>query len=97
MKQLPHVHLISDFRFPVLHSLNPEQIIEYLTNAPRIVKEVQPMSWQYLAQPPPDGTLLLVWQPEAQRGTQSASDGYLYADAEQSFQQPIAGYVSRLL
>ena len=50
------------------------------------------MNWMYI-DAPPDGTVMLVWQPLAQLGTRFASDGYIWADAEQSFSMEARGYV----
>lgn len=51
------------------------------------------MSWAYL-QCPPDGAVFLSWQPLAQRGLRFASDGYVWADAESTYNYDVRGYVS---
>ncbi|KAK7552651.1 hypothetical protein IWX49DRAFT_122334 [Phyllosticta citricarpa] len=82
---LPHVHLVSSYRYPTLATLSVEQAVEYLLNGPRIVKDGAPVSWQYFQAPPGDGTVFLEWQPTNQRGSMYASDGYMWADPEQTY------------
>ena len=67
-------------------------MVDYLVKAQQVTKEVAPMNWMFL-DAPPDGTVLLVWQPLMQLQTRFASDGYVWADAEQSFCQEYRGYV----
>jgi hypothetical protein len=61
--------------------------------APKIVREVQPMQWQFI-ETPQDGTLMLTWQPLDLMATTFASDGYIWADAEHRFTSEVRGYVS---
>ena len=85
-----------------------EQAFEFLIQAPRIVKEVAPMTWTYL-QGPADGTVFMEWQPASggggmgggvggpsggQRPSRFASDGFVWADAENTFTMDVKGYVS---
>ncbi|KAI9892085.1 MAG: hypothetical protein M1814_001791 [Vezdaea aestivalis] len=77
---LPHIHLVSSFRFPVTQHLNIEDALKKLIDAPTIVKDQAPMIWMFL-EAPPDGTVFLVWQ-ASQLGIQFASDGYVWADQE---------------
>ena len=70
-----------------------ETVVQYLLEAPRITRENAGMSWVFMQEPPPDGTAMLVWQPP-QLGLHMASDGYVWADAEQQFSSAEArGYV----
>lgn len=69
--------------------------MEYLVNAPRITREVAGMNWMFL-DAPPDGTVMLVWQPLSQMGAHAASDGYIWADPEQAFSSESKGYVRPL-
>jgi hypothetical protein len=78
--QLPHVHLVSTYRFPHLPHLPIETAVEYLLHAPGVVKGHAPMTWTFL-DAPQDGTIMLVWQP-SKLGNQFASDGYIWADPE---------------
>ena len=67
-------------------------MVGYLTEAPKIVRDVQPMQWQFL-DPPADGRLMLVWQPLEYLGTNFASDGYIWGDAEHAFKSEVRGFV----
>lgn len=87
----PHVHLISSQRYPAVAQLNLEQAFGYLAQAPMVVKQVASMSWQYIAPPPPDGTVWLEWLPP-DRADPYASDGYVWADTEGIFRQDYGGY-----
>lgn len=69
-----------------------ETAVDYLLAAPGVVRELQPMHWMFL-DGPPDGTVMLVWQPLHHLGTNFASDGYVWADAEQAFTTEARGYV----
>lgn len=82
--QLPHLHLISTHKYPILAHMKLENVVQYLLEAPRITRESAGMSWVFLPEPPADGTVMLVWQPP-QLGSHMASDGYVWADAEQPF------------
>ena len=79
-----------------------EHAFEFLIQAPRIVKEVAPMTWTYL-QGPADGSVFMEWQPAGggmgggpggQRPSRFASDGFVWADAESAFTLDVKGYVS---
>ncbi|KAF2760026.1 DUF1750-domain-containing protein [Pseudovirgaria hyperparasitica] len=88
---LPHIHLISSHRFPVTASITPDEALGHLKHAPGIVSGRAAMAWQYFQQPPTDGSTFLTWQPP-QRGARFSSDGYIWADPEQSFTANIGGY-----
>ncbi|PGH06935.1 hypothetical protein AJ79_06408 [Helicocarpus griseus UAMH5409] len=92
---LPHMHLVSNYRYPLMTTLNPETAIEYLISAPKVVRELQTVHWMFL-DGPPDGTVMLVWQPLNHLGTNFASDGYVWADVEQHFQTEMKGYTLEL-
>ena len=85
------MHLISKNRYPITNNPSLETIVGYLLEAPKIVRDLQPVQWQYL-DAPPDGTVLLSWQPLEYMGTNYASDGYVWADAEQTFKSDVRGY-----
>ncbi|PVI00115.1 DUF1750-domain-containing protein [Periconia macrospinosa] len=88
---LPHVHLISQYRFPTVASLQPPHALDYLLKGPSIVKDAAAVAWTYLPQPPGDGTVLLTWQaPRLQ--TLFASDGLVWGDPEVAFDMNIRGY-----
>ncbi|KAJ5567196.1 hypothetical protein N7535_006502 [Penicillium sp. DV-2018c] len=88
---LPHMHLVSRHRYPSMHMMPSETAVEYLTSAPRIC-QTQPMHWIFL-DGPPDGTVMLTWQPQNHLGNNFASDGYVWADQEQAFSFESRGYV----
>ena len=90
--KLPHLHLVSKHRYPIVSNLSLETIVGYLMEAPKIIRDLQPVQWQFL-DPPTDGRLMLVWQPLEYLGTNFASDGYIWGDAEHSFQSEHRGYV----
>ena len=73
-------------------NVNLDTIVEALLQAPKIAKEVAPMSWMFL-DAPRDGSVMLVWQALSSLGTRSASDGYVWGDPEQAFSQEHKGYV----
>ena len=50
------------------------------------------MRWEFL-DAPPDGTVMLEWQPLSRLGTHAASDGYVWAGPEEAFNQQFRGYV----
>lgn len=91
---LSHVHLVSQYQFPFHGSpLALDTALEHLLQAPRIVRELSPVAWQFLT-PLKDGTLLLMWQPSSHLQNTYATDGYIWADPERQFLQDCKGYVS---
>ncbi|RMZ73682.1 SWI SNF and RSC complexes subunit ssr4 [Pyrenophora seminiperda CCB06] len=64
--------------------LQAPQALEYLIKGPQIVRDTQPVAWTFLSSPPPDGTVMLTWQPP-RMGNMFASDGMVWADAESAF------------
>ncbi|KAE8353612.1 DUF1750-domain-containing protein [Aspergillus coremiiformis] len=89
---LPHMHLVSRHRYPLMHMMPTDTVVEYLLSAPKIVREAQPMHWTFL-DGPQDGTVMLTWQPLNHLGTNFASDGYVWADVEQAFTFEARGYL----
>lgn len=71
-----------------------DTVMGYLTEAPKIMHDLQPVVWQFI-DAPADGTVLLVWQPLEYVGTNFASDGYVWGDAENAFTSEHNGYVRR--
>jgi hypothetical protein len=90
--QLAHVHLVSSYRFPTLPGLQAAQALEYLIKGPQITRDTSPVAWSYFASPPPDGTVILTWQPP-RMGNMFASDGMVWADAESAYDMNVRGYV----
>lgn len=87
------MHLVSKQRYPTLANLPIETVVDYLLQAPQVMKAGQPVFWHFL-ESPADGTIMLVWQPLARLGTTFASDGYIWAHEEQGFHFESKGYVS---
>ncbi|KAJ5908845.1 hypothetical protein N7495_001527 [Penicillium taxi] len=87
---IPHMHLVSRHAFPNMHMMPTETAVEYLTTAPRTCTQ-KPVHWTFL-DGPPDGTVMLTWQPMNQLGNNFASDGYVWADVEQAFTFESRGY-----
>jgi hypothetical protein len=69
-----------------------ETVVGFLTEAQKIVRDLQPVNWQFL-EAPPDNSVLLCWQPLEYLDTNFASDGYVWVDTEQAFTQELRGYV----
>jgi hypothetical protein len=90
--QLPHIHLLSTYRFPhIPATLHPEKVAEWLLGAPKITRDQAPFYWTYLDRPG-DGSIFLVWQSMAM-GAEYPSDGYIWAPAETAVQYDISsGY-----
>ncbi|KAJ6141532.1 hypothetical protein N7470_009922 [Penicillium chermesinum] len=87
---LPHMHLVSQYRYPNIHMMPNETAVEYLNSAPRICQS-KPMHWTFL-DCPADGTVMLTWQPLNHLGNNFSSDGYVWADAEQAYTFEARGY-----
>lgn len=94
-EQLPHLHLMSTYQFPLTQRIGLEQVLNHLLQAPQIVREMKPMAWSYLS-PPQDGTMFITWQ-APRMGQALASDGYIWTDMEGTFRQQVRGYVRRHL
>ncbi|KAH7081734.1 hypothetical protein BKA63DRAFT_487413 [Paraphoma chrysanthemicola] len=93
---LAHVHLISSYRFPTLRNLQPAEALEHLIKGPQIVRDTSPVAWTYFSSPPPDGTVLLTWQPPRMQ-THFASDGMVWADGETAYDMNVRGYTLQVL
>ncbi|KAI4111169.1 MAG: hypothetical protein LQ345_006862 [Seirophora villosa] len=90
-EMLKHVHLVSNFNYPISAHIQVDTIVDWLLAAPSIATSVKPMVWTFL-DPPKDGVSMLVWQPLAKMGLEFSSDGYVWADAEQAFSSHPKGY-----
>ncbi|ORY13228.1 hypothetical protein BCR34DRAFT_535724 [Clohesyomyces aquaticus] len=93
---LPHVHLVSSYRFPHSPQLQQAQALEYLIKGPQIVNDTSPVAWTYFQAPPPKGTVLLVYQPPRMQMSY-ASDGIIWADPETSYTMELRGYTLQIL
>lgn len=72
-----------------------EQAFRYLLDAPTIVKQTAPVAWTYVTAPQ-DGTLWLEWI-SPRNEYRFPSDGYVWGDPEQSYQQEFGGYTIEIL
>lgn len=86
---LPHIHLVSTYRFPQLPQIHPEKVAEWLQAAPKITREQAPFYWTYLDRPL-DMTILLVWQSIA-HGVEFPSDGYVWTPQETALKFQVQG------
>lgn len=94
---MPHVHLLSTYRFPLLQQVHHNKIAEWLLSAPKIARDTAPFFWTYLDRPA-DGTILLTWQPLNVLGTEYATDGYIWPPMETAFQLEVeGGYVCSVI
>ncbi|KAL7627803.1 hypothetical protein AAE478_001998 [Parahypoxylon ruwenzoriense] len=89
---LPHVHLISTYRYAVKARVEPPEVTSWLMQAPKIARDAAPFFWAYLDRPG-DGNIFLTWQPLQQMGTGFASDGYIWPPQEQYMQQEVGNGV----
>lgn len=84
---------MSKHNYPMLANPTLEQIVQFLLEAPKVMRDISPVQWQYL-DAPRDGSMFLTWQPQDYMGVQFASDGYVWNDNEQLFTSEVRGYVS---
>ncbi|KAM0481552.1 hypothetical protein ACHAPX_003663 [Trichoderma viride] len=85
---MPHVHLISSYRYPAIPRLDFNEVAKWLINAPQIARDQAPFFWTYLDKPA-DGTILLTWQPISRLGTNFATDGFVWAPPEQIYKHDL--------
>ncbi|PNP48207.1 hypothetical protein THARTR1_10348 [Trichoderma harzianum] len=85
---MPHVHLISSYRYPAIPRLDFNEVAKWLMNAPQIARDQAPFFWTYLDKPA-DGTILLTWQPLSRLGTNFATDGFVWAPPEQIYKHDL--------
>jgi hypothetical protein len=89
--QRRHLHLKSKHQYPAHPQLGFPTIVEYLSNARQVVRNVAPMQWSYL-NCPPDGSVMLFWQMPDEPGF--GSDGYVWGDGETTFSEMHGNFVS---
>ncbi|KAK3984131.1 SWI/SNF and RSC complexes subunit ssr4 [Cladorrhinum sp. PSN332] len=90
---LPHVHLVSTYRYPSMHRVELQDVTKWLMQAPKIARDTAPFFWTYL-ETPIDGTVHLTWQPTGRRNVEFASDGYVWASPEVVMSQPVGNGVA---
>jgi hypothetical protein len=91
---MPHVHLVSAFRYPALSRLDPNEVTKWLLSAPVVAREKAAVFWTYLEKPQ-DGTILLTWQPLSRLGVNFATDGFVWAPPEQVFKHDLGNGLVR--
>ncbi|KAJ1333326.1 SWI/SNF and RSC complexes subunit Ssr4 C-terminal [Microdochium nivale] len=89
---LPHVHLVSTYRYPVKATIQPSEVTSLLMQAPKIARDTAPFYWTYLDKPE-NGSIFLTWQPLQQMNVQFASDGYVWPPQETYYQQEVGNGV----
>ncbi|KAI0387923.1 DUF1750-domain-containing protein [Hypomontagnella monticulosa] len=89
---LPHVHLISTYRYTLKARVEPSEVTNWLMHAPKIARDTAPFFWTYLDRPE-NGNIFLTWQPLQQMGVNFASDGYIWPPQEQYLQQEVGNGV----
>ncbi|KAI3332187.1 DUF1750-domain-containing protein [Xylariaceae sp. AK1471] len=89
---LPHVHLISTYRYTYKAQVQPVEVTNWLMQAPKIARDTAPFYWTYLDRPE-NGQILLTWQPLQLMGTHFASDGFIWPPKEQYFTQEVGNGV----
>jgi hypothetical protein len=91
---LPHVHLISTYRYNYKAQVQPLEVTNWLMQAPKIARDTAPFYWTYLDRPE-NGQIYLTWQPLQLMGTHFASDGFIWPPKEQYFTQEVGNGVVR--
>ncbi|KAI1642904.1 DUF1750-domain-containing protein [Daldinia loculata] len=89
---LPHVHLISTYRYTLKARVEPSEVTSWLMQAPKIARDTAPFFWTYLDRPE-NGNVFLTWQPLQQMGVNFASDGFIWPPQEQYLQQDVGNGV----
>lgn len=92
--QMPHVHLVSSFRYPSMPGLDLKDVAKFLMNAPLIARDKAPFFWTYLDRPA-DGTTLMTWQPLGRLSTNFATDGFVWAPPEQIYKHDLGNGLVR--
>ncbi|KAI1334003.1 DUF1750-domain-containing protein [Xylariaceae sp. FL0016] len=90
---LPHVHLVSTFRYTHKNQISPQEVTSLLMQAPKIARDTAPFYWTYLDRPE-NGSIYLTWQPLSQRHTEFSSDGYIWAPPEKYFHSDVGNGVT---
>ncbi|EXV02635.1 DUF1750 domain protein [Metarhizium robertsii] len=85
---MPHVHLVSSYRYPTMPRIDMNEVAKWLMTAPQIARDRAPFFWTYLDKPA-DGTILLAWQPLQRLGTNFATDGFVWAPPEQVYKHDL--------
>lgn len=89
---LPHVHLLSTYRYTYKAQVQPAEVTNWLMQAPKIARDTAPFYWTYLDKPE-NGQIFLTWQPLQLMGTMFASDGFIWPPQEAYFTQEVGNGV----
>ncbi|KAG5928649.1 hypothetical protein E4U42_000255 [Claviceps africana] len=85
---MPHVHLVSSYRYPTMPRLDINEVTKWLMTAPQVARDLAPFFWTYLDKPA-DGTIILTWQPLQRLATNFATDGFVWAPPEQVYKNDL--------
>ncbi|KAI1197947.1 hypothetical protein F5X97DRAFT_333669 [Nemania serpens] len=89
---LPHVHLLSTYRYTFKAQVQPTEVTTWLMQAPKIARDTAPFFWTYIDKPE-NGQIFLTWQPLQLMHTQFASDGFVWPPQEAYFTQEVGNGV----
>ncbi|KAI2471031.1 DUF1750-domain-containing protein [Annulohypoxylon bovei var. microspora] len=89
---LPHVHLISTYRYTLKARVEPNEVTNWLMQAPKIARDTAPFFWTYLERPE-NGNIFLTWQPTHLMSCNFASDGFIWPPQEQTMRQEVGNGV----
>ncbi|CAJ2513867.1 Uu.00g019860.m01.CDS01 [Anthostomella pinea] len=89
---LPHVHLMSTYRYTFKAQVQPQEVTAWLMQAPKIARDTAPFFWTYVDRPE-HGHISLNWQPLQLMGTNYASDGFIWPAQESYYQQEVGNGV----
>ncbi|KAI0447028.1 hypothetical protein F4803DRAFT_500760 [Xylaria telfairii] len=89
---LPHVHLLSTYRYTSKAQVQPAEVTSWLMQAPKIARDTAPFFWTYIDKPE-NGQIFLTWQPLQLMNTLFASDGFIWPPQEAYFTQEVGNGV----
>ncbi|KAI0195987.1 hypothetical protein EV127DRAFT_450638 [Xylaria flabelliformis] len=89
---LPHVHLVSAYRYTSKAHVQPGEVTSLLMQAPKIARDSAAFYWTYIDKPE-NGQIFLTWQPLQLMGTHFASDGFIWPPHEAYFTQEVGNGV----
>ncbi|KAM3434641.1 hypothetical protein MY4824_005320 [Beauveria thailandica] len=85
---IPHIHLMSSFRYPIAPRLDINEVAKWLMGAPQIARDKAAFYWGYLDKPQ-DGQTFLTWQPLQRLGTNFATDGFVWSPPEEIYKHDL--------
>ncbi|KAI3342041.1 hypothetical protein F4824DRAFT_447994 [Ustulina deusta] len=89
---LPHVHLLSTYRYTYKAHVQPNEVTNWLMQAPKIARDTAPFFWTYIDKPD-NGQIFLTWQPLQLMGTHFASDGFIWPPQEMYYTHEVGNGV----